>query len=505
MPDRVLEIARNVLGEMDVDRVLTTGLDGLVQLCGAERAMVLLFDEDGTLLFEKARNLGREDVERPEFQVSRTIIRRVRSEGRPFFDPNLDAHPLRPLSESVDRLNLIAVICLPLLQADRAFGVVYVDTTSRAAVFTAETLAAVETFSHFISLAAYNALERYRLRRQVDRLEHELRGKYRFEAILGGDPKMLEVLRLISRVAPSEATVLLEGESGTGKELAARAIHCNSRRREGPFLPINCGALPESLQEAELFGHERGAFTGAVRSAPGWFERADGGTLFLDEVSEMPHSLQVNFLRLLETGEYSRLGSTTLRHADVRVVAATNRNLDELVAAGKIRSDLHYRLAVVRIRLPPLRERRSDIPVLVRHFLDRLRGGDGGLSLSLAPAAEAALDAYSFPGNVRELWNILQRAALLAEGPVIELAHLPESVTSQTPAGAPIGLAGSFAEEKRKVLAGFERAYVRRCLGEAQGNITRAAQRAAMDVKNFYQKMNRYGIDAAEFKPRRGV
>ncbi len=509
MSDRLLEIARSVMGELDVDRVLTAGLDGLVELTGAERGMVLLFDEEGTLLFEKARNLDRQDVEQPEFQVSRTIIRQVRDEGKPFFERNLPAHPGGRFSDSVFRLNLIAVICLPLVHQGRAFGVVYIDSRSHNRAFDTETLAAVETFSQFISLAAHNALDRHRLRRRVDLLEHELREKYRFDSIVGGDPKMLEVLQLISRVAPSEATVLLEGESGTGKELAARAIHFNSRRQERPFVPINCGALPESLQEAELFGHERGAFTGAVRSSPGWFERADGGTLFLDEVGEMPHSLQVKFLRVLETGEYSRLGSTSIRHADVRVVAATNRDLEELVAAGKMRRDLQYRLAVVRIRLPPLRERRSDIRLLTRHLLDRLRSEDGDRALSLEPAAEAALESYSFPGNVRELWNILQRAALVADGPVIEVGHLPASVAAQAPAGPADAhptdaCTGSFADEKRKVVEDFERAYVRRCLGEAHGNITRAAQRAAMDVKNFYQKMSRYRIDPAEFKPKRG-
>ncbi len=501
MQSRVLEITRTVLAELDVDRVLRVALDGLVELCAAERGMVLLFDPGGALLFEKARNLERRDIEHPEFEVSRTIINRVRADGRPFFDPDLLAQPGGVFSDSVLRLNLISVICLPLVNNGQVFGVVYVDTGNRRRAFTEDTLAAVTTFSEFISLAAFNALERHRLRSRVDLLEQELRERYRFDAIVGRDPKMVEVLKLVSKVAPSDATITIEGESGTGKELVARAIHYNSTRHDQAFVPINCGALPETLQEAELFGYERGAFTGAVKTSPGWFERADRGTLFLDEVGEMPLSLQVKFLRVLETGEYARLGSATIRRVDVRVVAATNRDLDELVASGQMRSDLHYRLAVVRLRLPSLRERRSDIPVLARHFLERLKSGPAGRDFRLSADAEAALASYPFPGNVRELWNVIQRSALMAEGSVIEAQHLPEAV--RLPARKMGVHSGSFADSKRRVVEDFERSYLCRCLEESQGNISKAAIAAAMDVKNFHQKMTRLGIDPLDYKPRR--
>jgi Nif-specific regulatory protein len=503
MQDRLLEIAKVVMGELDVDRVLTAALDGVIELCGAERGMILLFDPVGTLLFEKARNLDRQDVENPEFQVSRSIIRRVRAEGTPFFDPDLPAQPMGHYGDSVYRLGLMSVICLPMIHDGQVFGVVYLDTRNRRRLFTDETLAAVEAFSDFISLAAHNALERRSLCRRVDSLEQELREKYRFEAIVGGDATMVEVLKLVGQVAASDAAVLLEGESGTGKELVARAIHFNSQRRDKPFVPINCGALPETLQESELFGHERGAFTGAVRASPGWFERADGGTILLDEVGEMPPALQVKFLRVLETGEYSRLGSTTIRHADVRVVAATNRNLERLVEQGIVRQDLHYRLAVFRITLPPLRERRSDIPLLCRHFLGRLRR-EGSEEPRLSAEAQALIERYDFPGNVRELQNILQRAVLTAPGPVIEAENLPATLRSGAgglrPGGRREEPDGSFKEEKRRVVEEFESRYIRRRLEESAGNITRAAKAAGIDVKNFYTKMSRYGIDPAAFK-----
>ncbi len=317
---------------------------------------------------------------------------------------------------------------------------------------------------------------------------------------------MLAVLKLVSQVADSDATVLIGGESGTGKELVARALHFNSRRRAKPFIPVNCGALPESLLESELFGHLRGAFTGAVRDNPGWFERAEGGTLLLDEVGELAPHLQVKLLRVLENGEYSRIGSTQIRRADVRIVAATNRDLNVLVKEGKVRQDFLYRLNVVEVRLPSLRERRSDLPLLIRHFLGRLSESRG--AKRLAPEAEALLLAHDWPGNIRELQNVIQRAILLAEGPMIEPSHLPDALRELRPllpgvpvSGGEVESAGSgFREAKQRVVERFEREYVSRCLGEARGNISQAAKAAGIDYKNFYNKMQQYGIEPAEFK-----
>ncbi len=376
------------------------------------------------------------------------------------------------------------------------------------------------SFSELISLAARNALEQRGLQQRISALSEELRGRYDFGAIVGQDPKMLAVLKLVSQVADSDATVLIGGESGTGKELVARALHFNSRRRAKPFIPVNCGALPENLLEAELFGHARGAFTGAVRDNPGWFERAEGGTLLLDEVGELAPPLQVKLLRVLENGEYSRVGSTQIRRADVRIVAATNRELDALVREGKVRQDFLYRLNVVEVRLPSLRERRSDLPLLIRHFLGKLgmgrsdhkdrndRGerrdrGEGAKKLS--PEAEALLLAYDWPGNIRELQNVIQRAILLAEGPVIEARHLPDGLRELRPLLPPLAgeaePAGSgFREAKQRVVERFERDYITRCLAEARGNISQAAKAAGIDYKNFYNKMQQYGIEPAEFK-----
>ena len=495
MLERLLELGKRVLAESDLDRMLTAAIDGVIELCGAERGMILLFEENGAeVVVETARNLDREDIERPEFEVSRTILERVRATGEPFWHPNVLEDPTLGHRASVLRLLILSVICQPIRHGGQTLGVVYLDNRSAEGVFTKETARLVESFSEFISLAARNALDRRRLTQRISDLAAELRERYDFHAIVGHDPKMVEVLRLVGRIADSEATVLIRGESGTGKELIARALHFNSRRRARPFVPVNCGALPENLLESELFGHVRGAFTGAVRDHAGWFERAEGGTLLLDEVAELTPPLQVKLLRVLENGEYSRVGGTQIRSANVRVVAATNRDLEVLVREGRVRQDFLYRLNVVEVRLPALRERRSDLPLLIRHFLARF-----GNAKRLRAEAEARLLAYDWPGNIRELQNVMQRAALLSEGPEIEARHFPEALLGAQPAPADLP-AGGFREAKQRVVERFEREYLSRCLREAGGNISQAARAAGIDYKNFYGKMQQLGIDPAGFK-----
>jgi transcriptional regulator with GAF, ATPase, and Fis domain len=504
MLERLLELGKRVLAERDLDQMLTAALDGVIELCGAERGMILLFDPQdsgGRVVVETARNLAREDIERPEFEISRTILEQVRATGEPFWHPNVLDDPALGDRASVLRLLILSVICQPIRDGGQLLGVVYLDNRSAEGVFSEETARLVASFSEFISLAARNALERRRLQQRIGALSEELRGRYDFGAIVGQDPKMLAVLKLVAQVADSDATVLIQGESGTGKELVARALHFNSRRRAKPFIAVNCGALPENLLEAELFGHVRGAFTGAVRDNPGWFERAEGGTLLLDEVGELTPPLQVKLLRALENGEYSRVGSTQIRRADVRIVAATNRDLGALVREGKVRQDFLYRLNVVEVRLPSLRERRSDLPLLLRHFLGKLGSRRGEEKKRLSPEAEALLLAYDYPGNIRELQNVLQRALLLSEGPVIEARHLPESLRELRPLlPEEEPPASGFREAKQRVVERFERDYIARCLREARGNISQAAKAAGIDYKNFYIKVQQYGIEPGEFK-----
>jgi len=296
------------------------------------------------------------------------------------------------------------------------------------------------------------------------------------------------VVELVRRVAPTSATVLIRGESGTGKELIAKAIHHASDRARGPFVAINCGALPETLLESELFGHVRGAFTGASGTKKGLFEEADGGTLLLDEIGEMAPSLQVKLLRALQSGEIRPVGSTQAITVDVRVVAATNRDLEQLIRQGGFREDLFYRLNVIPVTLPPLRERREDIPLLAEHFLGRA-AQRLGRSLRLGPAAVDRLLRYPWPGNVRELENAIERAAILARDQTIEPDDLPPHVTGGVILGPAPGL------EREHTLAEAERAHIIQTLERCGGNHSRAAEMLGIGRTTLWRKLKEYGLD----------
>jgi len=378
--------------------------------------------------------------------------------------------------------------------------VVYLDNRTVEGAFTHKDCQFVASFADFISLAAFSALQQKKLMNRVNELEKELRSKYQFDAIIGHHPKMVAILKLITHIANTDATILIQGESGTGKELIANALHYNSSRKDKPFVPINCGALPENLLESELFGHQKGAFTGAIADKLGWFERANGGTIFLDEVSEMSPELQVKLLRVLQTGEFSRVGSTEIRYCNVRVIAATNQNLKNLVKAGKFREDLYYRLNVIDIELPPLRERKGDIPLLAHHFMNVYGKKYQKMNINLSRDAEVYLFAYDFPGNVRELENIIQRAVVLAEANIIEMRHLPVNVDSAMTSKKLKDKPSTFRLAKQQMIEKFEREYIMDCLKAAEGNISQAAKIAGIHFKNFYAKMIKYGIDPHVFK-----
>jgi two-component system response regulator AtoC len=304
-------------------------------------------------------------------------------------------------------------------------------------------------------------------------------------AIVGSAPAMLSVYKTVAHVAPTTATVLIVGESGTGKELVARAIHAKSPRANKPFVAVNCAALPESILESELFGHERGSFTGATGTKRGLFEEATGGTLFLDEIGEISPKMQVQLLRVLQEGEIRRIGATETIRVDVRVVAATNRDLKGELAAGRFREDLFFRLQVVTVRVPPLRERKGDIGYLVRHFLTRHSDRLGRPVPRVAPDVMEALDAYDFPGNVRELSHIVERAMLLAREGVVTAADLPSEVTrSWQGSTASVGGGGALADDWPS-LSVLERRYIDRVLSRTGGNKTRAAEMLGIDRRTL--------------------
>ncbi|HLL55540.1 MAG TPA: sigma-54 dependent transcriptional regulator, partial [Myxococcaceae bacterium] len=325
-------------------------------------------------------------------------------------------------------------------------------------------------------------------------------------AIIGDSPQIQEVYKIIDKVADTPSTVLITGESGTGKELIATALHGASSRRDKPFIKINCAAIPATLLESELFGYERGAFTGAVTSKPGRFELADEGTLFLDELGEIPVEMQVKLLRALQEGEFERVGGIKTTRVDVRLVAATNRDLQAEIEAGRFRKDLYYRLAVVPITLPALRERRSDIPMLARHFLDKYNRRLNKKIEGIADDALVLLQAYAWPGNIRELENLIERVLLFADGPFITAKDLPEPVRggagvqagaaspSSSPAmGVPVGEVG-LKDIVRMKAAELERDLIVKKLDETGGNVTRAARLLQISRKSLQTKMKEFGL-----------
>jgi DNA-binding NtrC family response regulator len=325
------------------------------------------------------------------------------------------------------------------------------------------------------------------LRAEIGELRDELRKLGRFGHLLGSSPPMQKLYDQIGRVAPTSATVLLIGESGTGKELAAQTTHEMSRRKRAPFLPLNCGAVSPNLIESELFGHEKGSFTGADRQHKGYFERAHGGTLFLDEITEMPQELQVKLLRVLETGQFMRVGTTTPLAADVRLIAATNRNPEQAVADGKLREDLYHRLNVFPIAMPPLRDRGTDIELLAQHFLDLLNRQESAAK-SFAPATIAALYAHAWPGNVRELKNYVQRAFILADE-VIEAHLAPATVTSRESAPLLSVRVGTTLDE-------VSRRLIEATLAEC-GSKRKAADMLGISLKTLYNRLAAYKEESA--------
>ena len=339
-----------------------------------------------------------------------------------------------------------------------------------------------------LDLRVAKVLKTRALEEEVVSLRSELDEKYGLENITGTSEAMKKVFHLIRQAAPTQATVLIEGPSGTGKELVAHALHTLSPRSKGPFVAVECAALNGNLLESELFGHEKGAFTDAVAKRIGRFEAADGGTIFLDEISEIPPSTQVKLLRVLETRSFERLGSSETIKTDIRIVAACNRDLAQMVREGKFREDLYYRLAVVDIRLPPLRERAGDIPLLVSRFLKEFSAANGGRVTGMTPAAMKIFESYSWPGNVRELRNAVERMVVLSQGGLLDVGDVPEHM--RMPSAQPDVTAlppGTLDEtEKAKILS---------VLDQVGGNRSRAAQVLGISRRTLYRKLDEYAKD----------
>jgi two-component system, NtrC family, response regulator HydG len=361
---------------------------------------------------------------------------------------------------------------------------------------------------HRVRTTVQRAIERRRLMARNRELEAQLEGHARGTGLVGHAPGMRRLVRTIESLRNNESHVLIQGESGTGKELVARAVHFASRRHAGAFVPVDCGALPESVIESELFGHQRGAFTGAV-GAPGLFRMAEGGTLFLDEIGEIPLATQAKLLRALQYKEVRAVGAATSVSVDIRVITATHRDLAAMVETGRFRTDLFYRLNVVRIEIPPLRERIEDVPLLAQHFLDKHARARGAVSID--DAALERLMSHDWPGNVRELENVIESALALARGPRLRAADLPIGRSRTAPMAGSRAAAGESPPGGLPLsLEAYERSALERALREAGGNATEAARRLGIGRSTFYRKLGKHGLSldaeaAADLVERRGI
>jgi Nif-specific regulatory protein len=440
------EVGKAVASSLEFKDAAAQVLRTLAELLDMRRGTLTLLDPaSGHLAIAAAHGLTAEEIERGKYKIGEGITGKVVDKGQPMVVPDIGREPLflnRTRSRGDIQRQNIAFICVPIQAKGETLGVLSVDRLFKEDVSLEED---VRLLTVVASLVGQNVLlhrlvdaEREKLIEEKRELETELKGKYRLDNVVGESGAMKDVYRMVRKVAPARSTVMIRGESGTGKELIARALHVLSPRSERPFLQVSCAALPETLLESELFGHEKGSFTGAVETVKGRFELAEGGTLFLDEIGDISLATQVKLLRVLQERKFERVGGTKTLTADVRILAATNRNLEAAIAQGRFREDLYYRLNVVPIFLPPLRERSGDIPLLVDHFLFKYNR-ENGKDFRMTHEAMELLVRHDWPGNVRELENTVERMCVMARDSSLGAEDVPKSlglVGLRVPSGA---------------------------------------------------------------------
>lgn len=529
---RLLSIYKRINSQHAVDRLLDEIMDAAIDLTGAERGFLILSNAEDELVVEVARNIDHESIRKNNQKISFSIAERVFESDEALL--SVDAMKDERFSEamSIYALKLRSILCIPLRTQGRVIGVLYIDNRFQKGAFNDTHLRTMEAFADQAAIAIWNArlfaankkahddleqaleeiaslnallkqqlddrsAELFETQKLVRQQRSELAFKYKYENIIGRGAKMQRVFQILDRVTASAMPVLIIGESGTGKELIARALHYNSPNKDKRFVSINCGALTESLLESELFGHVRGAFTGADRDKPGLFEVASGGTLFLDEVGDMSRSMQVKLLRVLQEGELRRVGGKDTIKVNARVVAATNRNLERMVDEGTFRQDLYYRLNVVLITVPSLRERREDIPLLVDHFVQKFAAENQHSQREIDAKAMRLLSMYDWPGNIRQLETVVYNLCLFASedriGPSDIQSHehlLPATSVADDDA------LGSSEDETTLSLATVERAHIKRVLAQNNSNKTEAARILGIDRKTLYNKIKAYHLES---------
>lgn len=530
---RVLDLLTRLASERDLDRLLERITDAAVEISGAERGFVLLPGDDGTLEPRLVRAAGKGDD--PSVAFSRSLAESVWLDGAPIV--TIDAADDARLSEylSVHRLSLRSVAALPIRGREGTVGVLYLEHRLRRGRFSAEdvdlllafadqaaialenarlldTLAARQAElerandelrqanAHIEQLLSTTAAERDEARAELAEVRRSLGSSFREHGIIGESAPMRRLFDVLARVQETSVPVVIHGESGTGKELVARAIHFGGTRAKEPFVVLNCAAIPEGLLESELFGHVKGAFTGADRARRGAFARADGGTLFLDEVGDMPPKMQVELLRVLQEGKVRPVGGEEEFAVDVRIVSASNKKLGDEVAAGRFREDLYYRLDVVELALPPLRDRSEDIPRLANYFLDQIADEEGIAYRRLSREALRALTQHPLPGNVRQLRHLLHSASVIADGEIIEPVDLglaPIAGDATPPPGeTPVSpqMASGPLPDSPEAYQDHEREKILRALEQTGWNRAKAARQIGMPRRTFYRRLKAYGI-----------
>jgi transcriptional regulator with GAF, ATPase, and Fis domain len=476
--EALVRFSERLLGATDLPRLLDELLDALVEVTQADKGFLILLQE-GELTVRAARNIARETIEGAVSRVSDSIVKKVVETGKPLVVADALHDVEWSGSTSVVNLKLCSVMCAPLKQKGEVFGVIYLGNDNVVSLFDQRALDLLTVFTAQASLLVQNGLLLDSLRRENVALR-EAATTRQYGDLVGSGASMREVFRRIEKVASTDISVLVTGETGTGKEVVAREIHRRSPRSGGPFVAVNCGAIPEALLESELFGHVKGAFTGAVASRQGRFQVAAGGTLFLDEIAEMPPGLQVKILRALQERTVTRVGESRAEPVDLRIIAATNRVLEQEIERGTFREDLYYRLNVVSIRLPPLRERGDDVAVMARFFLQQYAREFSSRVRGFTPGALVALKKYAWPGNVRELENRVKKAVVLADRALVSAEDLdlsPEVLEPTLPL--------------TQATRDFQRRYVNEVLERNTGNRTKTAKDLGVDPRTIFRHLER--------------
>ncbi len=477
----LLKISQTINTILNYDELLEKIMDLAIENLNAERGVILIKDKKGTIPVV-ARELSQKDLD-DLTQISSSILNQVLKDQKPLLIHNAQDTDFKS-AQSVMLHSIQSVMCVPLVSRDKLMGAIYVDSRSHKGVFTADDLEFLTAFSHQAAIALENARLNSLLIDENKYLKTELVKTSQFENIIGHSAQMLKVFEIMRKVLNSDIPVLIEGETGTGKELVARALHYNGARQKGKFVALYCGSLPDTLIESELFGYKKGSFTGAVADKKGLFEEADGGTLFLDEIIDVNLTTQAKLLRVLQEGEFRRIGETINRKADVRIVSATNRNLADAVKESEFREDLFYRIQGLTIELPPLRNRGDDVIVLANHFLIHYAKKENKPIKGFDPKSTELLLNYSWPGNVRELENAVARACALATHNHITIEDL--GIKPETKIFG-MGLKDEVSQKEREYILGI--------LEEVGGNRTKAAEKLGISRRTLQYKLKKLEIE----------